>query len=58
MVALPLRYLLAGALLLVGGGALLAKPREAAPTRSAVLELTGQKATQVPDILFLAPRLT
>lgn len=58
MVALPLRYLLAGALLLVGGGALQAKPREAAPARSAVLELTGQKATQVPDMLFLAPRLT
>lgn len=55
--ALPLRWLIAGALLL-GVGALQAREREAAPERAAVLELTGQKATQAPDILFLAPQLT
>ena len=55
--ALLLRWLLAGVLLL-GAAPLQAKAREAESAREAVLELTGQKATQAPDMLFLAPRLS
>ncbi|MCI6590170.1 MAG: hypothetical protein MSB12_03620 [Lentisphaeraceae bacterium] len=57
--ALPLRGLLAGVLAIaLGVGPAQAKTTASAPARAAVLELTGQKATQAPDILFLAPRLT